>query len=113
MDEKEPLLLVLITAPDIETAERLARALVTRKIAACVNLSPGLVSVYSWEEALQEDEEVLLMVKTREGLFENQLIPVIHELHPYDLPEIIALPIIGGSQEYLDWIQEETSGDHN
>ena len=111
MEGKEPLLLVLITAPDLETARGLARALVSRKIAACANLTPGLVSIYSWEESLHEDEEILLMIKTRQGLLESHLIPLIHELHPYDLPEIIALPLVGGSQDYLNWIREETEGD--
>ena len=111
MDGKDPLLLVLITAPDLETARKLARILVTQKIAACVNLSPGLVSVYSWKENLHEDEEVLLMVKTRERLLEEQLIPLIHEFHPYELPEIISLSISGGSHAYLNWIREETLGD--
>ena len=104
MREKDSLLLVLITAPDIDTAQKLARALVDRKIAACVNLSPGLVSYYVWEEELQEDQEVLLMVKTREGLLEDQLIPLVGEMHPYDLPEIIATPATQGLPEYLQWV---------
>ena len=111
MDGKDPLLLVLITAPDLETARKLARILVTQKIAACVNLSLSLVSVYSWKESLHEDEEVLMIVKTREELLEDKLIPLVQEFHPYDLPEIISLPIGGGSQAYLDWIREETLGD--
>jgi periplasmic divalent cation tolerance protein len=113
MDEKDHLLLVLITAPDLEIAQKIARALVTNKIAACVNISPGLLSIYSWEEKLQEDEEVLLLVKTRKELVESHLLPLIHDLHPYDLPEIISLPIVGGSQSYLNWIREETGGDHS
>jgi periplasmic divalent cation tolerance protein len=111
MDPQSPLQLVLITAPDLETARRLAQALVTSKIAACVNISPGLISIYHWEGALQEDQEVLLLVKTRESLVESQLIPLVHELHPYDLPEIITLPIQGGSQDYLSWIRKETESD--
>lgn len=111
MDPQNPLQLVLITAPDLETARRLAQALVRSKIAACVNISPGLVSIYHWEGALQEDQEVLLIVKTREAHVESRLIPLVHELHPYDLPEIISIPIQGGSQDYLDWIREETEGD--
>lgn len=111
MAAKDPPLLVQITAPDLETARHLARALVSRKIAACVNISPGLRSIYFWEGALQEDEEVLLLVKTRGGILERGLIPLVLEIHPYHLPEIIALPIVGGSQDYLDWIREETAGD--
>ena len=113
MDEKDHLLLVLITAPDLEIAQKLARALVTNQIAACVNIVPSLLSIYSWEEKVQEDQEVLLLVKTREELLEDHLLPLIHDLHPYDLPEIISLPIVGGSKSYLNWIREETNGDHS
>jgi len=112
MVEKDPLSLVLITAPDQEVARELARELVAKKIAACVNILPGVLSIYFWEQALQEDQEVLLLVKTRQGLLEEELIPLIHELHPYDLPEIISLPIGGGSSSYLKWIREETSEGH-
>lgn len=112
MNSNEVFLLVLITAPDLETARKLAQALVARKIAACVNISPGLTSIYSWKGALEEDQEVLMMVKTRKELLESLLIPLVREIHPYELPEIIALPIVGGSQAYLDWIREETTGDH-
>jgi periplasmic divalent cation tolerance protein len=111
MIEKDALLLVLITAPDLETAKNIANSLVAQKIAACVNISPGLLSIYSWKGEQEEDQEVLLLVKTRARLLEDQLIPLVHDLHPYDLPEIISLPIVGGSQAYLNWIREETQGD--
>ena len=77
-------------------------------MAACVNLYPGLKSIYRWNGEVQEDKEILLMIKTQAALFEDQLIPLIQELHPYDTPEIIALPIIAGEKNYLDWIQSET-----
>jgi periplasmic divalent cation tolerance protein len=109
--EKGPLVLVLITAPDLAIAKKIAKALVAGKIAACVNIVPGLISIYTWEGEQEEDQELLLMVKTREELLEEQLIPLVQDLHPYDLPEIISLPIKGGSQSYLDWMREETSGD--
>ena len=109
--EKDPLVMVLITAPDLAIAKKIARALVAGKIAACVNIVPGLISVYTWEGEQEEDQELLLMVKTREGLLEEKLIPLVQDLHPYDLPEIISLPINGGSRSYLNWIQKETSGD--
>ena len=108
MDDKDTLLLVLITAPEMETALNLARALTNAKIAACVNISPNLLSIYPWKGSLQQDEEVLLLVKTREGLLASHLIPLINQLHPYDLPEIIALPIVSGSQAYLKWLRQET-----
>jgi periplasmic divalent cation tolerance protein len=110
MVDKDPILLVLITAPDLETAQSLARELVAKKVAACVNISPGITSIYSWKGQVEEDQEVLLLVKTREGLLKDQLIPLVQDLHPYDLPEIISLPITGGSQAYLQWIRDETGG---
>jgi periplasmic divalent cation tolerance protein len=108
-EDKHPLL-VLITAPDLAAGRSLAKALLARRIAACVNIVPGLVSLYNWENELHEDQEVLLMVKTRDGLLESDLIPLVQELHPYDLPEIIGLPITKGSPSYLDWIIRSTSG---
>ena len=110
MSESGEFLVVLITAPDLSTAQDLGKTLVEEKIAACVNLVPGLVSIYSWEGAIQEDQEVLLVVKTRSELLESQLIPLVQKHHPYDLPEIIGLPIAAGSQAYLDWIRDETGG---
>ena len=109
MDKKDSLLIVLITAPDLDTAQALARSLLSKGIAACVNISPGLLSLYRWEGELQEDQEVLLLIKTRESLLESQLIPLVEKLHPYELPEIIALPIVRGSGPYLEWLREETS----
>lgn len=111
MSEDNQLLLVLITAPDLTTGRILAKAMLSRKIAACVNIIPGVVSLYEWEDDQQEDEEVLLLVKTRDELLEKDLIPLVHELHPYDLPEIIGLPITKGSQSYLDWLLRGTSGE--
>ena len=111
MIDKDPILLVLITAPDLETARNLARELVAKKVAACVNISPGLISIYSWKGQVEEDQEVLLLVKTRERLLKDRLIPLVQDLHPYDLPEIISLPITSGSQAYLQWIREESAGE--
>ena len=101
-------ILVLVTAPDQDLAELLAKTLVEKKIAACVNLISGMRSIYRWEGEVQEEQEVLLMIKTQTGLIENQLIPLVQELHPYDVPEIIALPIVAGEKNYLDWILSET-----
>ena len=101
-------ILVLVTAPDQDSAELLAKTLVEKKIAACVNLFSGMRSIYRWEGEVQEEQEVLLMIKTQTGLMENQLIPLVQELHPYDVPEIIALPIVAGEKNYLDWILSET-----
>jgi periplasmic divalent cation tolerance protein len=97
---------VLVTAPVAE-AEGLARALVDEGLAACVNLIPGIRSFYRWEGQVQDDDEVLLVIKTgsvrREALAER-----VRELHSYDLPEVLALPAVGGSRRYLDWVREES-----
>ena len=97
---------VFCTAPAGE-AEDLARALVDARLAACVNVT-GLQSFYRWEGAVQDEAERLLIVKTQHRLL-DPLIERIRELHSYDLPEIIAMPIVGGSVPYLDWIREETA----
>ncbi|MDD4566672.1 Divalent-cation tolerance protein CutA [Methanoculleus chikugoensis] len=97
---------VFCTAPAGE-AEDLARALVDARLAACVNVT-GVQSFYRWEGAVQDESERLLVVKTEHRLL-DPLIERIQELHSYDLPEIIAMPIVGGSAPYLDWIREETA----
>ena len=76
-----------------------------------MNISPNWVSIYRWEEKIREDTEVLMLIKTTVVLFNNQLVPCIQELHPYDLPEIIALPILAGEKNYLNWLIEEPSGE--
>jgi periplasmic divalent cation tolerance protein len=98
-------LVVLCTLPDREQATRLARALVEERLAACANLVPGLTSVYRWQGAIQQDEEVLLLVKTTQAVY-TRLEQRIRALHPYELPEIIAVPIQTGQADYLKWIQE-------
>ena len=100
---------VLITAPDSETGVRLARSLVDERLAACVNLVPGVRSVYRWEGSVRDDAEVLLVVKTRADRLEA-LAARVGELHPYDVPEVLALPAVGGSEAYLAWVREESSG---
>ena len=102
-------IVVLITAPSQDVARQIAVALLEQKLAACVNVLPGVRSYYSWKGKPQEDEEVLLLVKTRAALFESRLIPAVRAVHPYELPEIIALPISFGLEGYLNWINAETS----
>ena len=97
-----------ITAPDLETATRVARALVEERLVACVNLVPGVRSIYRWEGAVEEDAEVLLVVKTRADRT-GDLVDRVVELHPYDLPEVVMLPAVGGNSGYLDWVREEAA----
>ncbi len=103
-------LVVLITAPSSEEAEAIARALVEEKLAACVNVIPGMTSFYRWRGELQREGEVLLVVKSRRGLF-DRLAARVRELHSYQVPEIIALPVIVGDEDYLRWLSETTQAD--
>ncbi len=98
---------VLLTAPDAETGSRIARTLVEERLAACVNVLPGVRSIYRWQGALHDDAEVLLVAKTRADRC-DALAARIREIHPYTLPEVLALPAAGGSPEYLEWVQAET-----
>lgn len=95
---------VLITAPNADCGASLAATLVEEGLAACVNLVPGVRSFYRWEGAVQDDNEVLLIAKTREALL-PALTARVGALHPYDVPEVIALPITGGSERYLTWLR--------
>ena len=95
---------VLVTAPDPEVGAQLARRLVEEGLAACVNLVPGVRSIYRWQGALQEDAEILLIAKTRAALL-DALVARVRALHPYELPEVVALAVAGGSAPYLDWVR--------
>jgi periplasmic divalent cation tolerance protein len=99
---------VWVTAPDAECASRIARALVEERLIACANLIPGVRSIYRWEGAVEEDDEVLLVLKTTEDRC-DAVAARVKALHPYDLPEVIALPVAGGSEDYLDWVRTESS----
>ncbi|MCP5426229.1 MAG: divalent-cation tolerance protein CutA [Gammaproteobacteria bacterium] len=99
----EHYLVVCCTCPDQPIAERIAEALVGEKLAACVNILTGVVSIYRWQGHLQRDAEVLLVIKTRDDRYPT-LEQRIQELHPYEVPEVIALPVVRGASSYLDWI---------
>lgn len=92
------------TCPELATAERLASALVEAGNAACVNLLPGLVSVYRWQGAVVREPEVLLLIKTTAGRL-AALGEQIRQQHPYDVPELIAHPITAGLDDYLEWVR--------
>ena len=98
---------VLTTAPDAEAGAVIARALVEERLAACVNVIPGVRSIYRWEDEVQDDPEVVLIIKTQAGRCEA-LAARIEDLHPYDVPEVLVLPAVGGSAPYLRWIETET-----
>lgn len=98
-------LVTLVTAPSSDVGRDVARALLDRKLAACVNILPPMTSLYSWQGELCVDEEVLLIIKTTTRAI-KELTAVVQDLHPYDVPEIIALPVAAGSEEYLGWVDE-------
>ena len=100
-------LVVLVTAPTAEQAAALARALVEERLAACGNVLPGLRSIYRWEGAVQDEAEALLLLKTTRGRLEALRARVV-ALHPYEVPEVIALPVEGGHAPYLAWIRDAT-----
>ncbi len=96
---------VLSTCPTVECAEHIAQQLVTDKLAACVNILPEIKSIYTWQGKIECSKEVQLIIKTKAALF-TELCLRINQLHPYDVPEIIALDITQGDHPYLQWINE-------
>lgn len=109
MSEPTPdAVVILSTAPDDEVAARVARALVEGGVAACVNIVPGVRSIYRWQGKVCDDAERLLVVKTRAARAE-QAIATIKANHPYECPEAIVLPITGGAAAYLAWITTTTT----
>ncbi len=101
-------IVVLITASSDIEAARIAEVLVGEHLAACVNIVSGIQSVFFWDEKIQNSRESLLICKSRSGLLQN-LISRVKALHSYSVPEIIALPIVGGSPDYLEWIRKSTT----
>ena len=95
--------LVLSTCPDTETARSIGERLVADRLAACASLVPGLTSIYRWEGEIHQDPEVLLLIKTSAARL-DALTETLRRLHPYRVPEIIALPVVGGLPDYLSWI---------
>lgn len=98
-------LLVMTTVARAEDAEYLAREVVERRLAACVNVLPPMSSVYRWQGEVTREEERLLLMKTRADRF-DALRDLLAEIHPYDIPEVIAIPIEGGSDSYLKWLDD-------
>ena len=101
------ILIVLCTCPDDTVGERIATALVEERLAACVNRLPGVASTYRWQDKVCRDNEQLLLIKTTRERF-DALRERIVELHPHELPEVIALDIVAGLDRYLAWVDAET-----
>ena len=100
-------IVIYITTGSISEAKKIGRTLVEEKLVACSNIISPIRSIYSWQGEICDDKEALMVLKTRKKLF-KQIVKRVEELHSYDLPEIIAMPIIEGSEKYLSWINEET-----
>lgn len=103
----EKVVVVLCTCPDPEFASDLASILVDSNLAACCNILPGVQSVYKWQGEIENSEEVLMLIKTTEDRY-PALEQTIGAHHPYELPEIIAVPVIKGLPGYLDWVTDNT-----
>lgn len=98
---------VFITTNTMESATSLASGLVQNELAACVNIIPGVTSVYKWEGKINQDQELILMVKTRQELV-DEVTKWVKSNHPYDCPEVISLPILAGNHAYLDFVLNST-----
>ena len=107
MKSSENLCWVYMTAGSIEEAKNIGHILVEKNLAACVNLLENMISIYKWGYKLEEGQEVVMIAKTRKALMQK-LIKTVNSLHSYDCPCILELPIQGGNQEFLNWIETET-----
>jgi periplasmic divalent cation tolerance protein len=105
-------LLVCSNAPSLEVAKKIAAHLLEHKLAACVNILPHMHSMYHWEGVLEEATEVAMQIKTTQACY-SKVEAVIQALHPYTVPEIIALTVTGGAPAYLDWVRSETNKETN
>jgi len=99
---------VLVTVGSPELAQKIANQLLTEKKAACVNIVPQIDSHFWWHGKIENADEYLLIIKTRAALLDEVEI-IVKSIHPYTVPEIIALPIVGGNKDFLDWVDKETS----
>jgi periplasmic divalent cation tolerance protein len=98
-------IVVFCTVPDEYVAEKIANKVVQKKLAACCNIIPGLRSIYIWKNEIQDDKEMLLIIKTKKDIF-TKLQKAITEIHPYSIPEIISISIENGSKNYLNWVEQ-------
>jgi len=109
MENPDRPVLIYTTFPSLEDAKRVGAALVAARLAACVNMFPGMISIYQWKGAREEADEVAMIIKTRGGLTDRVLAEA-KRLHPYEVPALLVLPTEGGSAEYCAWIASETAG---
>ena len=106
---KPAYMVVFITTSSYEEARKIAGALVSQRTVACVNIVPRVNSLFRWKGKIEDAEESLLVVKTRAKLF-TEVVAAVKGIHSYEVPEIIALPVVDGNPDYLKWVGEETEG---
>lgn len=109
MQENDKAVLVYSTFPTLEAAEAEGAALVEAGLAACVNILPGMISIYVWDGKRHRDAETVMIIKTRRGLA-DRVIAETRRRHPYENPALVVLPVDGGSEPFLDWIRLQTAG---
>ncbi|OZI15859.1 divalent-cation tolerance protein CutA [Bordetella genomosp. 7] len=109
MSRDDDIVMVISNAPDLLLAKRIAHVLVEDGLAACVNLGAPVLSIYSWKGEIEGADEIPMWIKTTAGR-QQALIDALSRLHPYDVPEIIVVPVIGGSPAYLGWVREQAGG---
>ena len=102
-------IVVLSNCGSEEEAQRVARVLVGARLAACVNIVPGVRSIYHWQGTVHEDSEWMLIIKSTRPLFE-QLAAELRKIHSYEVPEVLAIPVVAGDEAYLEWLNRELSG---
>ena len=107
--KKQGYIVVFVTASSVEEGQKIGRTLVEERLVACINIISPIQSIFHWQGKVSDERETLLMAKTKEPLF-NDIVVRVKQLHSYKVPEIIAIPIIDGSQDYLNWVSEETKG---
>jgi periplasmic divalent cation tolerance protein len=103
-----PVVVVFSTFPNPDKAAEVARTLVEERLAACANLAPGVRSIYRWKGELQDESETLAVIKTTDERL-NALVARLQSLHPYEVPEVLALPVTAGSAKYIEWVAGEVS----
>lgn len=104
----DPAILVITNVPDRAVATALAQSLLDRRLAACINIGAPVESIYHWQDRIETGHEVPVVVKTRSALYSN-VEDAIRKLHPYDTPEIVAIPVVAGDARYLAWLADETA----
>ena len=108
--DPDPVMVVLTTVPSTDVAERIGSTLVEERLAACATVVEGVTSIYRWNGEIEREREVLMVLKTTSRAAERLKLRLV-ELHPYDVPEALAMEPTGGHQPYLDWVRAEVRGD--